>query len=700
MNRIRRLLIANRGEIACRVIHSAKSLGIACIAVYSDADRRAAHVAMADEAIPIGPAPARRSYLNQSAILNAARASSADALHPGYGFLSENASFAQAVLDAGVRFVGPSPEAIAAMGSKANAKALMAQAGVPLVPGYAGDRQDPDWLAEQAEALGYPVLIKASAGGGGKGMRRVDHSVDFAAALTACQREALASFGDASVLIERYLLEPRHIEVQIFGDQHGRIVSLLERDCSLQRRHQKVMEEAPAPGWTAQQRKALSEAAIAAARAVNYVGAGTVEFIVDSKAAFYFMEMNTRLQVEHPVTEMIVGEDLVAWQLKVAMGEALPAHWDHLQPNGHAIEARLYAENPRRGFLPSSGLVQALSLPESAGFFSQASPIRIDAGIRAGDVISADYDPMIAKLIVHGKDREQALDRLGQALAATSVLGPSNNRAFLQQLIAHPLVQAGQLSTALIENHIHELAGPPTAQEKRKALLAIAAAWALSRPPSDHWDAFEHHDGWRHRSLQATDPAVDRLRLRAIDDAQGAEHVIERRWTPDRLLVIDGEAWKLGDGVFAKTALVAEFASSQGEASLRIQARLLGIEALHVLHRASGDASPRTTPLQIQVDFAQSGSSWQLLDSAAEALGEQPGQGSLIAPMPGKVIAIHAAVGDEVRAGQVLLVIEAMKMEHSLQAEVDGKLLSLNVELGDQVADAALLAQIERTTRA
>ncbi|NDH80220.1 MAG: ATP-grasp domain-containing protein, partial [Burkholderiaceae bacterium] len=380
-------------------------------------DRHAAHVALADEAVFIGPPAARLSYLNQTVLLKAAGESTADAIHPGYGFLSENAEFAQAVIDAGMRFIGPSPAAISAMGSKANAKALMAAAGVALVPGYYGERQDTDFLKEQAALVGYPVLIKATAGGGGKGMRRVDEAKDFAAALASCQREALSSFGDAQVLIERYIIEPRHIEVQIFGDQHGKIVSLLERDCSLQRRHQKVIEEAPAPGWSPQKRQAMSMAAIAAARSVQYVGAGTVEFIVDPAGDFFFMEMNTRLQVEHPVTEMILGEDLVAWQLKVAMGEPLPAHWEHVEAQGHAIEARLYAENPRRGFLPSMGQVQSLCFPEAAAQFDVSAPIRIDAGIREGDVISGDYDPMIAKIIVHGKDRQQALARMRQALA-------------------------------------------------------------------------------------------------------------------------------------------------------------------------------------------------------------------------------------------------------------------------------------------
>ncbi len=698
MKTIRRLLIANRGEIACRVIRSAQQLGIHCIAVYSEADRHAAHVALADEAVFIGPPAARLSYLNQAVLLKAAGESTADAIHPGYGFLSENAEFAQAVIDAGMRFIGPSPAAISAMGSKANAKALMAAAGVALVPGYYGERQDTDFLKEQAALVGYPVLIKATAGGGGKGMRRVDEAKDFAAALASCQREALSSFGDAQVLIERYIVEPRHIEVQIFGDQHGRIVSLLERDCSLQRRHQKVIEEAPAPGWSPQKRQAMSMAAIAAARSVQYVGAGTVEFIVDPAGDFFFMEMNTRLQVEHPVTEMILGEDLVAWQLKVAMGEPLPAHWEHVEAQGHAIEARLYAENPRRGFLPSMGQVQSLCFPEAAAQFDVSAPIRIDAGIREGDVISGDYDPMIAKIIVHGKDRQQALASMRQALAASSVLGPSNNRAFLQKLIDHPAVQAGQLSTALIEREIDSLAGALSPQERLESLLAIAAAWALSQPSSQSWDAFDRRDGWRHHGLQASDPARYQLRLRAMDDAVSShEEKIDIQWLPDLTVSVLGQFWRLRDGELtthpSKTLeLAASFEACepmpldgshgkglQAQSNIRLRARLTGLDKLHIM-----------------LDLPQAGSAWQILLEDKHAESNQQSAGGLLAPMPGKIIAINASQGDVVEAGQVLLVMEAMKMEHSLVAPFSGQLIKLAYGLGDQVPDGALIAQIEK----
>ena len=712
MKAIRRLLIANRGEIACRVIRSAQQLGIHCIAVYSEADRHSAHVALADEAVFIGPPAARLSYLNQAVLLKAAANSSADAIHPGYGFLSENAGFAQAVIDAGMCFVGPSPGAIAAMGSKAKAKALMAAAGVALVPGYYGERQDADFLKEQAALVGYPVLIKATAGGGGKGMRRVDEATDFAAALASCQREALSSFGDAQVLIERYIVEPRHIEVQIFGDQHGKIVSLLERDCSLQRRHQKVIEEAPAPGWSPQKRQAMSMAAIAAARSVQYVGAGTVEFIVDPAGDFFFMEMNTRLQVEHPVTEMILGEDLVAWQLKVAMGEPLPAHWDHIEAKGHAIEARLYAENPRRGFLPSIGQVQSLCFPEAAQF-DLSAPIRIDAGIREGDVISGDYDPMIAKIIVHGKDRQHALASMRQALAASSVLGPSNNRAFLQQLIAHPDVQAGRLSTALIEREIDHLAPPISDQERLESLLAIAAAWALNQPSSQSWDAFDRFDGWRHHGLQASDPARHQLRLRAMDDvASSHEEKIDIQWLPDLTVSVLGRSWRLRDGDLKTTPPLAnrsqtypsqtlkasalELAASfeacepralqasqetwpHGESTIRLRARLIGLDQQ-----------------QITLDFANNSNAWQILLDDNPTESKQQSEGALLAPMPGKIVALHASQGDHVQAGQVLLVMEAMKMEHSLVAPCAGELVTLACGLGDQVPDGAHLASIAK----
>jgi 3-methylcrotonyl-CoA carboxylase alpha subunit len=450
---ISRLLIANRGEIACRVARTARRLGIRTVAVFSDADANAAHVAACDEAVHIGGPRPQESYLRADVILEAARQSAAEAVHPGYGFLSENAEFAAACARAGIVFVGPSPEAIAAMGSKSAAKALMEKAGVPLTPGYHGERQEPAYLVKEAERIGFPVLIKAVAGGGGKGMRRVDHAADFASALASCQREAAASFKDDRVLIEKYLERARHIEVQVFGDNHGNAVHLFERDCSVQRRHQKVVEEAPAPGMTPERRRQMGEAAVAAARAVNYRGAGTVEFIVEGDA-FYFMEMNTRLQVEHPVTEMITGLDLVEWQLRVASGEPLPRKQSELSINGHAIEARIYAEDPARDFMPSIGRLEHLAAP------GESAVVRVDTGVRAGDEITPYYDPMIAKLIVHAESRPEAIARMHSALAQYQIVGVRTNVEFLARLMRAPAFVTAKLDTALIEREHGHLFAP------------------------------------------------------------------------------------------------------------------------------------------------------------------------------------------------------------------------------------------------
>ncbi|MFJ0672945.1 biotin carboxylase N-terminal domain-containing protein, partial [Bordetella bronchiseptica] len=471
------LLIANRGEIACRVAATARRMGLRTVAVYSDADANARHVAACDVAVHIGGAEPRASYLRADAILQAARDTGAQAIHPGYGFLSENEGFAEAVAQAGMVFVGPPAGAIAAMGSKSAAKALMERAGVPLVPGYHGEDQDPQFLRQQADAIGYPVLIKASAGGGGKGMRVVEESAAFADALASCQREASASFGDDRVLIERYLQKPRHIEIQVFADSHGNCVYLFERDCSVQRRHQKVIEEAPAPGMTPERRRAMGEAAVAAARAVGYVGAGTVEFIAEPDGRFYFMEMNTRLQVEHPVTEMITGHDLVEWQLRVAAGQPLPAAQDELRLDGHAIEARIYAENPEKGFLPSIGTLAYLGLPAHTAFAN--GEVRVDGGVRMGDTITPYYDPMIAKLIVHGADREQARARMIQALAHTQAVGVQTNAAFLGRLMRDEAFATADLDTGLIERRRATLLPEP--QPAGADVLALASAAVLVR---------------------------------------------------------------------------------------------------------------------------------------------------------------------------------------------------------------------------
>ncbi|HEU5016779.1 MAG TPA: biotin carboxylase N-terminal domain-containing protein, partial [Pseudolabrys sp.] len=491
------VLIANRGEIACRIIRTAKRLGMRTIAVHSDADRSALHKRLADEAIEIGPAPAAQSYLAGERIIAAAKAAGAACIHPGYGFLAENAGFAQACADAGIVFVGPPPDAIRAMGLKDRAKALMEAAGVPVVPGYHGDRQEPAFLKQKAYEIGYPVLVKAVAGGGGKGMRRVDRHADFDEALAACMREAQSAFGDARVLIEKYVTAPRHIEIQVFADRQGSAIHLNERDCSLQRRHQKVIEEAPAPGMSSELRAAIGGAAVAAARAVGYQGAGTVEFIADSAEGlkadrFWFMEMNTRLQVEHPVTEAVTGLDLVEWQFRVAAGEPLPLAQDQVRLDGHAVEARLYAEDPERGFLPSTGKLVALA-------FSQAEGLRIDSGVEAGDAVTPFYDPMIAKLIAYGVTREQALDRLAGALEKTIVAGPHSNAAFLAALARADGFRRGTFDTGFIDAHLEALGavaqGLDRAAAARGALALIEreqarlAALRESDTPPSPWDA-------------------------------------------------------------------------------------------------------------------------------------------------------------------------------------------------------------------
>jgi acetyl-CoA carboxylase biotin carboxylase subunit len=485
----RTLLIANRGEIACRVIRTARKMGIATVAVYSDADSGAAHVAMADKAVRLGPPPARESYLRADLILGAAKETGADAIHPGYGFLSENAEFAESCAAAGVVFVGPPPDAIRAMGLKDRAKALMAKAGVAVVPGYLGDDQSLGTLTSEAGKIGYPVLIKAVAGGGGKGMRKVEHAQDFAAALESAQREAKSSFGDDRVLIEKYVTRPRHIEVQVFADNHGGAVHLFERDCSLQRRHQKVIEEAPAPGMPPKMRAAMGEAAVKAAKAVGYSGAGTVEFIADASEGlkpdrFWFMEMNTRLQVEHPVTEAITGFDLVEWQLRVAWGEELPAKQKDIAIHGHAVEARLYAEDPSNGFLPSIGTLERLSLPDD---------LRVDSGVREGDTVTLYYDPMIAKVIAHDATREGAARKLAGALARAKIAGPRTNNAFLIRALGSQDFLAGEVDTGFIDRHLKDLVPPP---EPDGAILSAAARFvADDRPQTDDpWDA---RDGFR-----------------------------------------------------------------------------------------------------------------------------------------------------------------------------------------------------------
>ena len=668
----KKILIANRGEIACRVAATARRLGIRTVAVYSEADADARHVQACDEAVLIGgPAP-RDSYLRADRILEVALATGAQAVHPGYGFLSENAAFAQACADAGIAFIGPPPSAIAAMGSKSAAKTLMEKAGVPLVPGYHGVDNDPALLAREAARIGYPVLIKASAGGGGKGMRRVDRAEDFAAALVSCQREAQSSFGDAQVLVERYVTRPRHIEIQVFGDSLGGCIHLFERDCSVQRRHQKVLEEAPAPGMSAARRAEMGAAAVAAAQAVGYVGAGTVEFIAeevdDGDLRFYFMEMNTRLQVEHPVTEAITGLDLVEWQLRVAAGQPLPLRQDQLTIAGHAIEARICAENPDGGFLPATGSLDVLRWPAHVQFQrgTAACQVRVDAGVGEGDAISPHYDSMIAKLIVWGDDRAQALARLDAALAETHIVGLHTNVAFLRRVVACPSFATADLDTSLIERERSLLLDqPPLA-------LEIAAAGVVAHTLADEAaledaDPWSRRDGWRlaggaRRHFDLAHAGV----MQAVALVRPHSTATDGRW----LLQTVGGEWPLT----ARRHAADSFDISLAGRRLRLWVYVQG-ERVAVF-------APEGSALLRQIDaIAQAG------EGAAVA-------GRLTAPMPGKVIAFLAAAGDVVTQGQALAVMEAMKMEHTLHAPRDGVVAELLYAVGDQVAEAAELLRL------
>lgn len=664
-----KLLIANRGEIACRVAATCRRLGIRTVAVYSDADVNARHVAACDEAVHIGEPAARDSYLRADRILEAARATGAQAIHPGYGFLSENEAFARACAEAGLVFVGPPASAIEAMGSKSAAKALMEHAGVPLVPGYHGDNQDAAFLRAQADRIGYPVLIKASAGGGGKGMRVVEAGEAFEAALASVKREASSSFGDDRVLIEKYLTRPRHIEIQVFADGFGNAVYLFERDCSVQRRHQKVLEEAPAPGMTLDRRRAMGEAAVAAARAVGYVGAGTVEFIVDEDGTFYFMEMNTRLQVEHPVTEMITGEDLVEWQLRVASGEPLPRAQDELRIHGHALEARIYAENPERDFLPSIGTLKVLRTPAAVEFTlgtqagGEPAAVRIDSGVREGDAISPYYDPMIAKLIVWGRDREEALARMLQALGGVHLVGLSSNVALLQRLVASQPFAAADLDTGLIARHHDALfpAAPPVAQDA----VALAAAALLAREAHGlRTDTRDPHSPWARGSNWRLNGEAERtLRFAQGEQAIEAHLVYGRDGTRLR---VDGH-----EAPFTTQRHGDTFTATLGSHKAAGQVHIDG-EAFHVFTGGTHWTLERHDPLA----------------HAGEADDEG---GKLTAPMPGKVIAVLAAPGQSVAKGAPLVVMEAMKMEHTLTAPADGVVESVLYGVGDQVAEGVQL---------
>lgn len=659
----KKILVANRGEIACRVMATANRLGIETVAVYSKADTGAKHVAMAGEAYLIGPAPAAESYLNIDRIIGACRRSGAEAVHPGYGFLSENPAFVEAIEGAGLTFIGPSANAIRAMGLKDAAKTLMERAGVPVVPGYPGDDQDPSVLAARAEEIGYPVLIKARAGGGGKGMRLVQTAAAFEAALEGAAREAEASFGDGRCLIEKYLVSARHIEIQVFGDHHGDVVHLFERDCSLQRRHQKVIEEAPAPGVSEEIRTAMGTAAVRAAEAIDYVGAGTVEFIADVSDGlqadrFYFMEMNTRLQVEHPVTEMITGQDLVEWQLRVAAGGRLPLAQRELEINGWAFEARLYAEDAAKGFLPATGRLAHLALPEGL--------VRIDSGVREGDKITPHYDPMVAKLIAHGESREAALGQLSSALKKCRMVGVTTNTAFLAKLAGHPGFARGEVDTGLIDRDLEQLVARPDTPMEALALAALEALGLIETHRSK-----DKHDG---------DPWSCLGSWRLWFDA-------------DHVAVLSDDDDQVDIGVTIKADGGCGIDTPKGDVI---------IEALIV----DGDAvSCRTADRSFQANVFRVGETitvfmdgerfaWTVSDPLVGDAEMMAADDRLIAPMPGLIKAVAAGPGDPVAKGALVLVMEAMKMEHSLKAPRDGNISDVFVAVGDQVEEGKVLMEL------
>ncbi len=658
------LLIANRGEIACRVIRTARRLGIRTVAVYSEADAQALHVRTADVSLPIGPAPARESYLDIARVLGAAKRAGADAIHPGYGFLSENADFAEACAAAGIRFVGPPAAAIRAMGRKDVAKRRMEAAGIPVVPGHHGEASDPATLAAAAKRIGYPVLVKAVAGGGGRGMRRVDSPDDLAKAIEAAQREAESAFGDPAVLIERWITRPRHVEVQVFADDHGHVIHLFERDCSLQRRHQKVLEEAPAPGLSEAVRRRLGDTAVRATRAIDYRGAGTIEFILDASgpiehAPFYFMEMNTRLQVEHPVTELITGIDLVEWQLRVASGEALPMRQEELRASGHAIEVRVYAEDPNRGHLPQTGTLLRHRPP------AEDAHVRVDAGVGEGDTIGIHYDPMISKLIVHDRDRSSAIARLRGAIARYEIAGLTTNLTLLHAVTGIPAFVQGNVHTGFLDEHARLLATPLDDAPREAVALACAALIvdrsraSVPEPGTDPWSPWAATDIFR---LNADGYDVFHLRFGKLDievTAHASHAGVTLDW--NGLAAVLRDIAREGDEVSAHVD------GARLRANVVVQERFI-----HVIR------GPSTIRFERVAEHTE-------VDAGA-ATG-----GVVAAPMPGRITAVLVANGDPVKAGQPLVRLEAMKMEHTLTAAIDGLVGQLAVAVGQQVEEGATL---------
>ncbi|RFF31253.1 acetyl/propionyl/methylcrotonyl-CoA carboxylase subunit alpha [Wenzhouxiangella sediminis] len=652
------VLIANRGEIACRIIATCRHLGVETVAVYSDADANARHVRLADRAVHIGAAPARESYLDIERIIAAAKQTDAQAIHPGYGFLAENADFARALRDAGLTLIGPSPETMDLMGSKAAAKAKMEAADVPLIPGYHGDDQADDTLMSEAERVGFPLMLKAAAGGGGKGMRVVHSKDDFAEALKAARREASGAFGDDRMILERYLPTPRHIEAQVFADTHGNTVHLFERDCSSQRRHQKIIEEAPAAHLDEDVRQRLLAAAVRAAEAVDYVGAGTVEFLVDGDE-FFFLEMNTRLQVEHPVTESITGLDLVEWQLRVASGEKLPLSQDEIRLDGHAMEARIYAEDPDQGFVPSTGRIDALVLPESGW-------VRIDSGVDAGDEVSMHYDPMIAKLVVHDSTREACLARLNQALAASFVAGPTTNLGFLQALAGSEVFSDAAIDTGLLDRDLPSILD--AGEVPVEVLAAAAGRWLLAQETEatgrTPWDSC---DSWR-----LGEPATRTLDI----ESAGRRVTVEATgFGGDYTLRMEDDAHP----VRMKQLAESEFSLTLDGQGRRLQVHLAGEHALEVC------LDNRRWPVSRHARF----------EAAVEG---GAGDGRLLAPMPGKILEIRAEAGQSVSEGETLLIMEAMKMELAIKAPMDGEVSEIAVSAEDVVEADTLLLAMEPAT--